>query len=124
MRDTPKAEGVMKVSEANVQKAITDFLDAKKVFWMRCNAGDRLMQSKGKTYRIKGHEKGTADLLVLLKTRPEMWPQPVWIEVKRPGGKQSAEQKAFAWKMIEHGCTYLLVDSVDQVIDWFRSRAL
>ena len=59
----------MKLSESSIQRAICDLLAAKRILFFRMNAGDRLMQSKGKTYRIKGHAAGTADLLALLQTQ-------------------------------------------------------
>jgi hypothetical protein len=127
MKVTPK------ISEANVQRAICDLLSAKKIRYHRMNAGDRLMESKGKTYRIRGHEKGCADILALVNTGARVtWPLyatrpvilPLYIEVKRPGGKQSAEQWDFETAVNAYGCGYLLADSIDVVVEWLKERGL
>ena len=49
-------------------------------------------------------------------------PFPIWIETKAPGklNGQSDNQKAFQRYVESHGCGYLLVDDVQQVIDWLR----
>lgn len=124
----------MKTSEANVQKACCDFLSAKKVLWFRMNAGDRFGETNGKKWRIKGHEKGTADLLALVPrvggveigTLRQLvtWIMPFWIEVKAPGKKQRPEQIEFQKRVEEYGCSYLLVDNVDTLINWFKERGL
>lgn len=94
------------------------------------NAGDRYGTHKGKTWRIKGHEPGTADILAaphLTCATPYEWHYPafLWIECKRPdGGKQSDEQIAFQAAVEKHGHYYALASSVDDVIEVLRNLGM
>ena len=136
----------VKITEANVQKAVCDLLTAKKIFWLRMNAGDCFGETNGRKWRIKGHAPGTADLLVLTKMgtllrdvftvgEPLAIAQkdrncmiftfrPLWIELKAPGKKQTPEQKEFQKDVTERGMTYLLVDDVQILVDWLKERGL
>ena len=44
--------------------------------------------------------------------------------MKAPGKKQRPEQIEFQKQVEEYGCSYLLADSVDVVIEWLKSRGL
>jgi Holliday junction resolvase len=46
------------------------------------------------------------------------------IEVKRPGAKneQSAQQKVHERNIVKSGGTYLLVDSLEEVVDYVESK--
>lgn len=117
------------ILEKDVQRAIVDYLKAEKIPVFRMNSGDRFGEHNGKKWRIKGHEPGTPDLLAApsvtmgdavgcsgFDVRAYLW-----IEVKRPGGKQSPEQKNFEKFCSEHDMLYLLADSVEKVIDFLKT---
>lgn len=56
-----------------------------------------------------GLRKGVADLVV-------WWPDGIgYLEMKKPGGKQSAEQKVFEQKCHEYGVSYDIAFSLDDV---------
>lgn len=125
----------LKPTEAETQKAILEVLTAHHIFAFRLNtAGIKVDQ---RFFRAHSLGKGAADILAFprslripahvthsdlgLSTRwiggaPSVW----WIEVKRPGGKQSAEQRTFQQSVECEGHHYLLVDSVDQILDWVK----
>lgn len=125
-------------SEANVQRAVCDLLDAKRIFWCRMNAGDRFgsytskKTGKAKGWCIKGQKEGTADLLALISRWVGGNGQvPVstahivlWIETKPTGGTQSPAQIDFQQDVEARGMTYLLVDSIDVLISWFKDHSL
>ncbi|MBT9169302.1 MAG: hypothetical protein DDT19_02660 [Syntrophomonadaceae bacterium] len=58
-----------------------------------------------------GAYKGVADLIALRKDTGV-----VFLEIKRPGGKQSLYQQQFQANVEAHGGKYLLVKSVDDLI--------
>jgi hypothetical protein len=127
----------VKISEANVSKAIRDLLAAKKIMVFRMNAGNQYGVYKKKSGELsawvkRGHEPGTADLLAMVhlhfiacppsSIRPI--PIPLWIEVKAPGKKQSADQIEFQREVEAYGMNYLLVDNIDTLVDWLKARGL
>lgn len=107
------------VREADVQRAITDWLSAKRIFWMRMNVGAMSGVHNGKRRFVRFARPGTADLLTV---SPDACKCPciTWIEVKRPGGKQSEEQADFQREVESHGMAYILADSLDAVIEEFE----
>ena len=72
------------------------------------------MNSGGYRGRMRGHAKGTPDILAL----PQIVrvPTPYWIEVKRPGGKLRPEQLEFADRARNRGEFWCLAESVDDVL--------
>jgi hypothetical protein len=46
----------------------------------------------------------------------------VWIEFKRPGGKQSEKQKIFQSEIERHGGHYILAESIDELIEKLKER--
>jgi hypothetical protein len=42
------------------------------------------------------------------------------IEVKSPRGRQSEHQKRYQVDLEEHGGTYLLINNIDDLIDWLE----
>jgi hypothetical protein len=54
-------------------------------------------------------ELGVADLLAIREG------QALWLETKRPGGRQSIRQKVFEAKARAAGCAYVLVESVSDL---------
>lgn len=115
--------------EASVKKAVEDLLKWEHIPYWRLNSGDRYGIYKGKTWRIRGCEAGTADILAApnLPMGITGIPEPVflWIEAKRPdGGTWSKEQQEFADTVRNRGHYYLLVKDVSELQTWLKdSRA-
>lgn len=99
--------------EKEIQLAICQYLDLKGyLFWRQNTVG--VFDAKAGFHRPmpKYAMKGVPDIIVVL-----LGGKFLGIEVKRPGGKQSEEQKTFEerCKMLKAG--YLLATSVDDVIN-------
>jgi hypothetical protein len=113
---------VRETGRAGVMRAVTDLLDAERILYFRMNAGDRLgaytSKRTGKTsrWRIKGHGKGTADLLFFIGTRP------VWCECKRPGEQTTHEQELFRIDVVQRGHTYILVEDAAELQAWLKDQ--
>lgn len=113
----------VKRSEAEVKRSIEELLKSLSVFYLRMNAGDRFGSYKGKTWRIKGHAAGTADILCFPLCRPPNTGRTVlWIECKSSTGKMSPAQDGFAEMVGERGHYYLLARSAASVADFLKER--
>lgn len=119
--------------EGNVKRAITDLLDAEKIWWMRCQTGFHVLEgANGKRRVFRAGRVGMADLLALPVIKRLVSPAhilmvqhavPLWIECKRPkGGIHSPDQKAFQAEVEAAGHSYLLANSVDPVLAWLRGK--
>lgn len=111
MRNHPK-------SEAQIQAEVVQLLQREKIFCHSVpneGAGSDMIRT---TQLIAlGLRKGVADLIV-------WWPDGIgYLEMKRPGGKQSKEQMLFERKCREYGVSYDLAHSVEEVeaiMEWHR----
>lgn len=127
-------------TESETQKAVMEALAAHRIFAFRLNTA--AVKVDKRFFRAHSLGKGAADIVALPRSlrvpapdadgfparaatgmmrwidgAPAVW----WIEVKRPGGKQSAEQKSFQVAVESEGQNYLLVESVDQILEWIKS---
>ena len=106
------------IPESSVQAAIREWFVMHGAVVIRLNSGvmqtpDGARQFAANTWHAPGHARetrGGADLLVLYRGTAFA------IEVKRPGGRQSPEQRAFqdAWE--QAGGWYILASSLDDVM--------
>ena len=106
------------IPESDVQAAIRDYMVMRGAVVIRLNSGvmptpDGARQFAANTWHAPGHQRETAgapDLLVMFRGTSFA------VEVKRPGGRQSPEQRAFqaAWEAA--GGWYILASSLDDVI--------
>jgi hypothetical protein len=106
-----------KITEAQVQKSILEFLTLKKIVHFRLNSGAVRTQSGG---YCRLQKTGTPDILALpQRWNAEMWgATPVFIEVKRPGiGKLTDAQKAMHAELKDGGFIVITADDVQTVID-------
>lgn len=107
-----------------------DGLSAMKIWHMRCNSGGMFGSHKGKRWAVKFGRKGMADVLALPRIceeghlnctvgdqRPYCKPTPTWIEVKRPGEKQTADQEIFEAEVTQEGHRYFVVHSWEEVVE-------
>ena len=95
-----------KLSEAQIQRQILDWLAAEGIFSIRFNTGAVKM---GQRF-VRFGTAGCADILACPQGRP-----PVWIEVKSATGRQRLEQRSFQNAVELAGHTYTIVRSLEDV---------
>lgn len=93
--------------EKDIQRACLDWLAAKRYFFYRQNTG-AVKTPEGRFFRFGAN--GSPDIVVVRKG------QYVGIEVKGPKGKQSEAQVAFQKDLEAAGGKYLLVHSIEELI--------
>lgn len=106
------------IPESSVQAAIRDYLVMRGAVVIRLNSGvmptpDGARQFAANSWHAPGHARetrGGADIIAMYRGAAFA------IEVKRPGGRQSPEQRAFqdAWE--QAGGWYILASSLDDLI--------
>ena len=105
--------GVVKETEAQIQKAIMQWGQYKKVLMHRINVIGTPLHKDGLTVYRPSTNKGMADIHATLIV--EGIPVSVWLEVKTKKGKLSANQKAFQESIEAAGGFYYMVRSIDDV---------
>ena len=98
------------ISEAQIQAEVIQLLQKERIFCHSVpneGAGSDMIRT---TQLIAlGLRKGVADLIV-------WWPDGIgYLEMKRPGGKQSKEQIIFEKKCKAYGVSYDLAHSIEEV---------
>lgn len=101
------------IRERDVLKACMDWLAAKRVFHWRANTGAMLKPYKGKQHFIRFGIQGVPDILAVASLNGKF----VGIECKAPGKDQSVAQKQFQTNLEAAGGRYLLVHSVEELIE-------
>lgn len=126
-----KRAGVLP-TEAQVLRAICDYLDARKIFYLRLNSGVQVVAApSGKRRAIRMCPAGTSDLLAFPLVRtvvtvahlPALAPRPLWIEVKGPGGGMSRAQIHFLRIRAYEGhlvCEARCVADVERTLEGLR----
>ena len=102
------------MKEADLKRCIRDYLQYQmnlgNLYYDFLNSGDLIVLNHNGTHRrIKLCRPGTADLYVLRNGKL------LFVEVKREGGKQSKEQKAFEAMAIKNGAEYKVVRSLEDL---------
>ena len=103
----------MKETEAQIQKAIMQWGQYKKVLMHRINVIGTPLHKDGLTVYRPSTNKGMADIHATLIV--EGIPVSVWLEVKTKKGKLSPNQKAFQESIESAGGFYYVVRSIDDV---------
>ena len=103
----------MKETEAQIQKAIMQWGQYKKVLMHRINVIGTPLHKNGLTVYRPSTNKGIADIHATVLV--EGIPVSVWLEVKTKRGKLSANQKAFQESVEAAGGFYYVVRSIDDV---------
>ena len=103
----------MKETEAQIQKAIMQWGQYKKVLMHRINVIGTPLHKDGLTVYRPSTNKGMADIHATVLV--EGIPVSVWLEVKTKKGKLSANQKAFQESIEAAGGFYYVVRSIDDV---------
>jgi len=103
----------MKETEAQIQKAIMQWGQYKKVLMHRINVIGTPLHKAGKTIYRPSTNKGMADIhaTVLVGDIPVS----VWLEVKTAKGRVSENQKIFSDTVTAAGGFYYVVRSIDDV---------
>lgn len=104
---------VPKVSEADVQRTILDWIARSPHFAFRVNTMGVPMLEGGQLKRFRpSPNKGVADIIGLTGTGRFFA-----IEVKAPGKKASPEQITFLQEVADHGGIALVADNLEFVIE-------
>lgn len=102
------------MTETELKRDICKLLDTLGIYWVR-------LQASGYRGRMKGCPKGTADLLAAPYARRQANPVWLWLEIKKPGEKQTPEQIQFQNNVEGRGMTYIVARSMDDVLSTLRA---
>ena len=120
--------------ESDIQRACLDYLDAKRIMYLRLNAGDSFRPgANGKLYKVRGAMKGCADLLILASSKEsyltmldkktmtcelkeKACPRPIFVEFKAEKGRQSVEQATFEYDVAQLGYEYHIIRDLDELM--------
>jgi len=107
-------------TEAQTQKLIMDWLQAKGILAFRMQSGAVDSEYKGKSRFMRFGVPGMADILAFPYWRITAEPYyalitPYWIEVKAPKGIQSELQRSFQLQVESHGHRYIIARSLEDV---------
>lgn len=101
----------MKESESDILRAICEYLDYQGHFFWRNNNVPVYRPEKGGVFvRMPKYSMNGVPDIILIREGTF-----VGLEVKRPKGRQSKNQKAFEKACTEAGGEYYLVTSIDDV---------
>ena len=103
----------MKETEAQIQKAILQWGQYKKILMHRINVIGTPIHKPGKTVYRPSTNKGMADIHATLLVGDI--PVSVWLEVKTAKGRMSENQKIFNDTVSAAGGFYYVVRSIDDV---------
>lgn len=112
--------------EGEIQKAILEWLQAERITAWRINTGAVKVDARFIVFAVPGF----SDILAIptvsgkFKGFPCQWTAPLFIEVKTPQGRQSAEQKSFERQVKDAGGEYLLARSVEDVEAWCKQHGV
>lgn len=99
----------LKVTEHEIQRAILDYLSARRVFHWRNNTGAMAKEYGGKRYFMRFGAKGSPDIFALKDGKL------YGLEVKSATGKPNPDQLLFGENMTKNGAVYAIVRSLDDV---------
>ena len=114
--------GVVRETEAQIQKAILQWGAVKRILMHRINVIGTPLHKNGLTVYRPSTNKGMADIHATLIV--EGIPVSVWLEVKTKKGKLSANQKAFQESVEAAGGFYYVVRSIDDFDDAYEEVCL
>jgi len=108
------------MNESDLKKTCEDYLtylmNLGKLWFSRLNAGDFIDIRGDSRRRIKGVEKGTADLVVImLDTHYIKHCRVIFIELKSGKGRWAPEQRAFKIIIEAQGAEYHIVRNFEEL---------
>lgn len=107
------------MTEAELQKAVKHWLDARRIFYWRMALGGIVMDG-GKFY-VRNSLSGFPDLMGIFgnkKNHGKAW----CIELKTPRGRLSDSQKNWIMRLGGHGVAVSVCRSLDDVRDFFKEH--
>lgn len=104
-----------KVKESDIQRMVTDTLSVMRIWHIRLNTGAMFGSHKGKRWAVRFGRKGMADILAHVPTRNH-GKRMCWIEVKKPGAKQTEEQREFEMEVIDDAQFYIVVSQYESLV--------
>ena len=111
---------IFKGIEADILKAIVDYLEHHKILYLRHNPVSVVSAKHGVARgfrKVRESQRGEPDLLIFPSS---LWPQPLALEVKAPNGKQSDYQVAWNRRAIRAGLDYAVVRSFEEFMKIVR----
>lgn len=102
---------MLKTLEKDVKAAVFEYLELKGYHWWPTNNAGTYNKKTGFRRTPKWFKKGVPDANLILNGTYYA------IELKSSTGKQSKEQKTFQVKMEREGGVYLLVRSINDLIE-------
>ena len=112
----------MRTDEHEVQKAICEYLDIRRICYFAIPNGGKRSKSESIRFKKEGVKSGIPDLFILWES------QPFFLEVKRPKnglvpkGRVSKNQTEMMETLTENGAecavVYCVADVIDKFIDW------
>lgn len=116
-RSTKKAGAAItnltKQSETQIQRAILQYLRAKRFFVVRLN-NTGVWDPAGSFFRKSPNvTPGVSDLVMVHRGLS------YWIEIKTPAGRQSPDQKVFQANVERAGGKYVVLRSLDEAVARF-----
>lgn len=115
----------MKLREKDLLKLIVDYCEIHKILYVRNNPvrfqSRRQKDGSYKTWvsRSRPSQLGSPDLFIYPKSPAP--PKFLGVETKRPGEKQSDEQRSWEERITLVGGAYVLIDSLDEADKLIRS---
>ena len=116
-----KRPRLVKLSEADVTKQVTDFLRYRKWTLIRLNSGLFNTKDGKRTYQIG--EKGQADWLALRPFYDGKF-NVFFVEIKAPGKKPRADQARWLWVKGKEGFHATWTDSLERFIEWYEKNII
>jgi len=101
-------------TESQILNAVGEYLTMKRHFFFRVNNAPTFQNSESGGFfrrQSKFSVNGVPDFILIDDSGHF-----VGIEIKRPSGKQSEDQKLFEKKCKENGAEYYLIKSIDDLI--------
>ena len=106
------------MTEAEIQRQCIELLTRTGWLVIRLNGGRSGTILWSRWYDGEGvcHQKGISDILAVKNSRL------LALEIKRPGGKLSVEQREFLTCAMQHGATPLVVEDVEELKEWLECQ--
>jgi len=108
----------MKISEADITRAVISWMDRHDIKWWRMPLGAVMHQIGGKMVYKKNPLKGFPDIAGVLKRRDKG--RFFAIELKTKTGKLSPEQIMWQMNLEESGAAVAVVRSIEDLETFFR----
>ena len=99
--------------EKEIQKAVLQYLELKRLCYWRNNTGAMVAEYKGKKRFVQFGKKGSADIFVVKNGNI------FGLEIKTLSGKQSEWQEVWQKEFQNAGGIYILCRSIDDVMKIF-----